>query len=265
MSNTSHVILIHLHLLKLHSCIFLIYDFIFLILKRFFFPVKNDGDYDFIAFPTGQWSFSDAFKWMDSLFTFIISFLGGKELKSLSVIGSLTFQCSAFTQLTYWRIVMIIKWHICSEFSLKCSSGERDLAAGRMFVITVISVVLLEKLATLFSITLWLCARVCVYVCVLRMFSHSYRCVLGCASAPAFYQCNSLSFKYLVKKMPRVWEIKSEEKSKSVGGQWKITLKTNTMVNRQGCGQKAGGLCCLKVDLNEELEPDTWIETTYEV
>lgn len=90
------------------------------------------------------------------------------------------------------------------------------------------------------------CARVCV--CVLRMFSHSYQCVLGCASAPAFYQCNPLSFKDLVKKMPRVWEIKSAEKSKSVGGQWKITLKTNTMVNRQGCGQKAGGLCCLKVD-----------------
>lgn len=31
----------------------------------------------------------------------------------------------------------------------------------------------------------------CVSASVLRMFSHSYRCVLGCASAPSFYQCNS--------------------------------------------------------------------------
>lgn len=82
---------------------------------------------------------------------------------------------------------MFIKWHICSEFSLNCSSGEKDLAAGRMFVITVISVVLLEELATLLSITLWVCVHVCVSVCVLRMFSHSYQRVLGCASALAFY------------------------------------------------------------------------------
>lgn len=93
---------------------------------------------------------------------------------------------------------MFIKWHICSEFSLKCSPREKDLAAGRMFVITVISVVLLEELATLLSITLWICVHVYVCVCGLRMFSHSYRSVLGCASAPTFYQCKSPSFMCLV-------------------------------------------------------------------
>lgn len=124
--------------------------------------------------------------WMDCVFPFIIAFLMSKELKRCSVIGSLAFQCSTFTQLTFWGIVIFIKRHICSKFPLKCFSGEKDLATGRMFVITVISVVLLEELATLFSITLWVfCA--CVCVSVLRMFSHSYQCVLGCASAPAFY------------------------------------------------------------------------------
>lgn len=125
------------------------------------FSNRNNLDYDLYAFPTEQSLFSNAFKWMDSLFTFIIAFLMSKELKRSSVIGSLAFQCSIFTQLTYWRIVMFLKWHICSEFSLKCSSGEKDLAAGTMFVITVISVVLLEELATLLRITLWVCVCVC--------------------------------------------------------------------------------------------------------
>lgn len=154
-------------------------------IEKFFFPTGNNFVHDFYAFPKEQSLFSNAFKWMDSLFTFIIAFLLSKELKRSSVIGSLAFQCCIFTQLTFWRIVMFIKWHICSKFSLKCSSGEKDLAAGRMFVITVISVVLLEELATLLSIALWVCARVCVSV--LRMFSHSYRRVLRCASALAFY------------------------------------------------------------------------------
>lgn len=120
---------------------------------------------------------------MASLFTFIIAFLMSKELKRSSVIGSLAFKCSAFTQLTFWRIVMFIKWHICSEFSLKCSSGEKDLAAGRMFVITVISVVLLEELATLLSITLWVCVHVCV--CVEDVFSLLSMC-------PWLCQCPSI-------------------------------------------------------------------------
>lgn len=36
----------------------------------------------------------------------------------------------------------------------------------------------------------------------------------------------------------------------------KKNTKTNIVVNRQGCGQKAGGLRCLKMDLNDALESD---------
>lgn len=154
----------------------------------------------------------DVFKWMDSHFSFIALLLRRKELKSYSVIGSPAFRCNTFTQLTYWRIVMLIKWHICSEFSLKCFSGEKDLAAGRMFVITVISVVLLEELAASLSITsVRVCACVCMCVRVCRMFSHSYQHVLGHACAAASYQCNSPSFMCLVKKCKEFLEIKVKE------------------------------------------------------
>ena len=77
----------------------------------------------------------------------------------------------------------------------------------------------------------FVCLCKCVCVSVLRMFSRSYQRVLGGASAPAFYYCNSFSFMCLVKKCKELKEIKSEEKRKT-------TLETNIMLNREGCGQK---------------------------
>lgn len=123
--------------------------------------------------------------WTDCVFPFITAFLMSKQLKRSYVIGSLAFQCGTSTKLTFGVIVICIMWHICSKFSLKCFSGEKDLAKGRMFVITVISVVLLEELATLFSITLWVCVLVCVCVSAEDVFSLLSMC-------PWLSKCSSI-------------------------------------------------------------------------
>lgn len=194
------------HKLHLHK----IYDFILYNIKNFFFPPENNFDYDFYAFPTEPSLFSNAYQRMYSLLPFIISFLMSKELKRSSVIGSPAFQRSTFTLLTFWRIVMFIKWHICSEFSLKCSSGEKDLAAGRMFVIAVISVVLLEELATLLSITLCVCVYMCVWLhwgCFLTLIdvSLAVRVLQRSISVIHFLLC-------VLQRNAKTLEDKSEEK-----------------------------------------------------
>ena len=139
---------------------------IFIILKSIFFQQKVISIMAFMLSQQNNHYFQMSSNGTDSLLTFIIAFLMSKEFKRSSVIGSVAFKCGAFTQLTFWRIVMFIKWHILLWIFIEVFLRRKRLGCGKMFVITVISVVLLEELATLLSITLLVCVFVCVCVCV---------------------------------------------------------------------------------------------------
>lgn len=81
------------------------------------------------------------------------------------------------------------------------------------------------------------CACTLVCVCVLRMFSHSYQCVLGCASASAFCECK-LTVLCMLKGNAKSLGGRNE-KSASRRGHYKIIHKIskNIILKKKGGGQ----------------------------
>lgn len=114
---------------------------------------------------------------VNSLITFYIAFLMSKELKRSSLIGSHPTDCLTYC---YVHNVAHLLRIFIEVFLLRKKTWLQKTC------LSLLSLWCFWRSWQLYSVSLCVCMCVCVCESALRMFSHSYRHVLGCASAPAF-------------------------------------------------------------------------------
>ena len=176
----------------------------------------------------------------DSLLTFIIAFLMSKELKRSSVIGSVAFKCGAFTQLTFWRIVMFIKWHILLWIFIEVFLRRKRLGCGKNVCYhCYLSGAFggIGNLAQYHFVGVCVCVFMCVCLC--------WGCFLTLIDVSLAVQLLQRSISvihflsFILQRNGRSLTDKSKEKRVGVK---KYHSRTNIMLNWEGHGHKASGL-----------------------